>query len=206
MQFAACKSTGSAEDQLRSLRQYLLHRPLPHTHTHTQPSRHTTNIAMLLRAWLQFYDKKQGSGYSYHGIDNWCDASHNALLNTSALPCLNMSIFSCEPISNGVLPPGIKAAIAVAAFLAFCAVMGLIAYLTLAKASKFKRYLTLSAVRLKGPPRHGRMTLVVTDIEGYSGRAVFIWDLAVTMLDNKLWSCFVVSLAQGQCMQCCWWN
>lgn len=77
-----------------------------------------------------------------------------------------MEIFFCQPINRGALTPGTKAAIAIVVFLVFA---GAIAYLMLAKASKFRRFLALSAIRIKGPPRNGRMSLVVTDIEGYSG-------------------------------------
>jgi hypothetical protein len=83
-----------------------------------------------------------------------------------------MSIFTCEPIDRNKLPPGARAGIAVAAFLAAVVIITLAAYLMLAKASKFRRHLMLSANRLKGAPRSGRMSLVVTDIEGYSGECV----------------------------------
>jgi hypothetical protein len=77
-------------------------------------------------------------------------------------------MFVCEPLSD-LLKPGIRAAIAVAGVVFLMIVGGTVAYFVLSKASKFRRFLALSATRLKGAPRSGRMTLVVTDIEGYSG-------------------------------------
>lgn len=116
----------------------------------------------------QFYDMSSGR-YLYHGIDKFWDEDYNSqvLLNVTPGPWLDMYIFYCMP--NDVLKPGVKAAIAVAAFLLVCVVLGLLSYLLLAKASKFRRFLALSAIRIKGPPRSGRIALVVTDIEGYSG-------------------------------------
>lgn len=111
--------------------------------------------------------------YRYQGVDSWCDETYNCqvLTNVTPRPCFNMSIFYCHPlpIVETTLKPSVRAAIAVAAFLTTAVVLTVIGYLMLAKASKFRRSLMLSAIRLKGPPRHGRMSLVVTDIEGYSG-------------------------------------
>jgi hypothetical protein len=118
---------------------------------------------------VQFQDKS-GSSKRYTGVDQWCDADYNSQppRNISPGPCLDMSIFVCEPLTR-TLPPGVRAAIAVASFMFAVIVLGIVAYFVLAKASKFRRYLTLAGIRLKGAPRSGRMSLVVTDIEGYSG-------------------------------------
>jgi hypothetical protein len=107
--------------------------------------------------------------YLYHGVDRFWDEEYNSqvLFNVTPGPRLDMYIFYCTP--NDVLKPGVKAAIAVAAFLLVFIVVGTLSYLLLAKASKFRRFLALSAIRIKGPPRSGRIALVVTDIEGYSG-------------------------------------
>jgi hypothetical protein len=120
---------------------------------------------------VQFQDKS-GSSKRYTGIDQWCDADYNSQPphNITPGPCLDMSIFVCEPFTR-TLPPGVRAAIAVAAFIFMVIVLGIMAYFVLAKASKFRRYLALARIRLKGAPRSGRMSLVVTDIEGYSGRS-----------------------------------
>jgi hypothetical protein len=117
---------------------------------------------------LQFYEKSSGR-YPYAGVNNWCDADFNSrvLANVTPGPCLDMSIFYCQRIST--LKPGVQAAVAVAAVLAFLIVVGSLAHVLLAKASKFRRFLELATIRMKGPPRSGRMSLVVTDIEGYSG-------------------------------------
>lgn len=125
-------------------------------------------LAVLL-VMVQFQDKA-GSSQRYTGIDQWCDADYNSHppRNIAPGPCLDMSIFVCEPL-NQKLPPGVRAAIAVAAFVFVVIVLGMVAYFVLAKASNFRRYLALARIRLKGAPRSGRMSLVVTDIEGYSG-------------------------------------
>lgn len=119
---------------------------------------------------LQFYDKSDGR-YPYTGINDWCDADFNSkvLANVTPGPCLDMSIFYCKPVSDRLLKPGVRAAVAVAAILVFIIVVGCLAHVLLAKASKFRRFLELATIRMKGPPRSGRMSLVVTDIEGYSG-------------------------------------
>lgn len=129
---------------------------------------HSCRCCVVCLCTVQRYNQT-GDRYRYRGIDSWCDGSSGA---TPLDPCPDMSIFECEPIDDLLkrhLPAGTKAAIAVGAFLVTLLVLGLLGYLMLAKASKFRRYLALSTIRLKGAPRSGRMTLVVTDIEGYSG-------------------------------------
>lgn len=116
---------------------------------------------------MQFQDKS-GTTYRYTGVDPWCDADYNKALNVTPGPCLDMSMFVCEPLSS-LLKPGVRAAIAVAAFMFTLIIAGIVAYFLLSKASKVRRFVQLTQVRLKGPPRSGPMTLVVTDIEGYSG-------------------------------------
>jgi hypothetical protein len=108
--------------------------------------------------------------YLYTGVDTFLDEDYDSqvLLNVTPGPRLDMYIFYCTPVDSDMKPRN-KAAIAVAAFLLVVIVVGTLSYLLLAKASKFRRFLVLSAIRIKGPPRSGRMSLVVTDIEGYSG-------------------------------------
>ena len=130
---------------------------------------------------LQFFDK-QDTQYHYVGVDSWCDPTYNAkeLINVTPMePCLDMSIFYCVAQNRGLLP-SVRAAIGVAAIMVFLVLIGALVYMLLAKASKVKRSLALSAVRLKGPPRHGKMTLVVTDIEGYSGECCGCQSLSTT--------------------------
>jgi hypothetical protein len=123
--------------------------------------------------------------YLYSGIDKFSDEDYNSkvLNNVTPGPRLEMYIFYCTPVRSG-LGPGTKAAIAIAAFLLVFIVVGTISYLLLAKASKFRRFLALSAIRIKGPPRSGRMSLVVTDIEGYSGERLL--NMTVTKLPRAL--------------------
>lgn len=129
-------------------------------------------LLLACRVCKQFYDKSSGR-YPYRGVDRWWDQDYNSqvLDNVTPGPQLDMYIFYCTPLDSNVLKPGVRAAIAVAAFLILFIVVGTISYLVLAKASKFRRFLALSAIRIKGPPRSGRMSLVVTDIEGYSGES-----------------------------------
>jgi hypothetical protein len=119
---------------------------------------------------LQFFDKSN-SRYLYTGISDWCDPTYNSqvLVNVTPSPCLNMSIFYCTPLADRSMKPGMRVGVAIAAVLAVLIVVGFLAHMLLAKASKFRRFLELATIRMKGPPRSGRMSLVVTDIEGYSG-------------------------------------
>lgn len=142
------------------------------------------DTATAVLACLQFTDKSGGT-YRYTGIDSWCDAGYNKALNITPGPCLDVSMFVCEPLSN-VLKPGIRAAIAVGGVVFLLIVGGTVAYFVLSKASKFRRFLVLNATRLKGTPRAGRMTLVVTDIEGYSGVRVCVGCVYVAAFEHAV--------------------
>ncbi|KAF6240831.1 hypothetical protein COO60DRAFT_1708984 [Scenedesmus sp. NREL 46B-D3] len=82
-------------------------------------------------------------------------------------PCLKAYIFSCSPRQPPQL--SLMQQVAVGMAVAFCSVLlAVMANTCMAHASKVRRYYIRAKTRLKGTPKHGRMSLVVTDIEGYS--------------------------------------
>jgi hypothetical protein len=95
---------------------------------------------------------------------SWCDASQ--------LPqhghCVDAYIFKCSLRQ----PPHLTLAqqVAVGVVVAFCVVLlAVLVNMCMAHASRMRRYYMRAKTRLQGTPKHGRMSLVVTDIEGYSG-------------------------------------
>lgn len=71
------------------------------------------------------------------------------------------------PNSSELTPPQ-RAGVGVAATAAVLALL-VIANVCMVNASWLRRMVTRARYRLAGAPRHGRMSLVITDIEGYSG-------------------------------------
>lgn len=82
--------------------------------------------------------------------------------------CADVHIFRCALPSPPALT--LKQQVAVGIIVAVCCVALLIAAnICMAHANKMRRYYMRAKTRLQGSPKHGRLSLVVTDIEGYSG-------------------------------------
>ncbi|WIA10689.1 hypothetical protein OEZ85_010869 [Tetradesmus obliquus] len=92
----------------------------------------------------------------------WCD--NPAIPDNS---CPEAFIFRCSLKHPPQLTLAQQVALGVAG--AFCVVLlAVLANTCMAHASKMRRYYIRAKTRLQGTPKHGRMSLVVTDIEGYS--------------------------------------
>lgn len=111
---------------------------------------------------MQEFRKDAGKHTPINITNAWC-ASNVPWEHT----CLEASIFSCVPNSSELTPPQ-RAGVGVAATAAVLALL-VIANVCMVNASWLRRMVTRARYRLAGAPRHGRMSLVITDIEGYSG-------------------------------------
>jgi hypothetical protein len=95
---------------------------------------------------------------------SWCNASQGPHDGH----CVDAYIFKCSLRQ----PPQLTLAqqVAVGVAVAICVVLlAVLVNMCMAHASKMRRYYVRAKTRLQGTPKHGRMSLVVTDIEGYSG-------------------------------------
>eukprot|EP00878_Enallax_costatus_P027375 GHUV01029459.1.p1 GENE.GHUV01029459.1~~GHUV01029459.1.p1 ORF type:complete len:331 (+),score=64.27 GHUV01029459.1:448-1440(+) len=84
--------------------------------------------------------------------------------------CLDMYTFQCRLHEEPQLSLQGKVGLALGGALMFV-VLVVAANMCMAYASKVRRLYVRAKMRLQGVPKHGKMSLVVTDIEGYSGGA-----------------------------------
>jgi hypothetical protein len=97
-----------------------------------------------------------------------------------------MELFNCQGLDNALTPAAI-AGLAVGLFAALV-LLFLALNLCCARASKLRRYYMRVKMQLKGAPKSGRLSLVITDIEGYSGKSsAAVAQTAVLFFGKRKW-------------------
>jgi hypothetical protein len=129
-----------------------------------------TYAVCLTSLYLQAYVQDSSARVRVNFTQAWCNSSHE----NHTGHCIDAYIFKCALRQ----PPQLTLAqqVAVGVAVSFCIVLlAVMANTCMAHASKVRRYYIRAKTRLQGAPKHGRMSLVVTDIEGYSGGHVAVW-------------------------------
>jgi hypothetical protein len=123
--------------------------------------------ALYMPLHLQAYVQDRSTRVPVNITQAWCHDTSTPHTGH----CLEAYIFKCSLPQQAHLTLAQQVGVGIVA--ACCVVLlAVMANMCMAHASKMRRYYIRAKTRLQGTPKHGRMSLVVTDIEGYSGAHV----------------------------------